>query len=255
MRRCVKGFTLLEVLVVVAIIAILTALLVPIASKVRQQSIQMRCLNTCRGLGFANLAYTVDNQRVLPFCDWGDSQQYSNAPVGWLYAEPLSGPDPSKVETGNFWKYLGSRDAYRCPTHVKGEMGKYGVGKSDALTSYLMNGAVNGYGNSSNGVVVYYRITQFKSDDILFWEADERVNSSGNGNNGAAWNDGSSYPWESFNINDPLAAGLTIRHGDIAMIACFDGHAEWITHEDFFKLAASSGRTRLWCKPGSASGH
>jgi prepilin-type processing-associated H-X9-DG protein len=87
--------------------------------------------------------------------------------------------------------------------------------------------------------------------DILFWEADERE--------GSAWNDGASFPGESFNITVPTAAGLAIRHGKVATLSFHDGHAEWINHREFYNYAAHtfarSQKNPLWCAPDTSDGH
>ena len=45
-----------------------------------------------------------------------------------------------------------------------------------------MNGEVNAYGAAgANSGIYMSRITQFKPDDVIIWEADER--------GGAAWNE------------------------------------------------------------------
>lgn len=248
MRR--KAFTLVELLVVIGIIALLISILLPSLNKARQMAVRTKCLNNCRQLCVANQMYLSDYKQVLPFSNWdGGGTPYSNVRVGWLYEQPLPTADPAKVETGTFWTYLKSRDVYRCPAHIKAESVAFGQAKTDALTSYLMNGAVSGYGQEDpdkSGKIIYYKINKFKSDDFLLWEADER--------GGSAWNDGASRPDESFNPKDPGAGGLTARHGRVAMVGCFDGHAEWINHADFYALAIDTKPNHIYCKPDSANG-
>lgn len=245
------GFTLVELLVVIGIIALLISILMPSLGRARQAALRTACLSNCRQLVIANQMYLNENKLTLPFTTWGDMQP-NNVKDGWLYRPPLPGNRAqveAHVETGSFWGFLKTRQVYRCPTHIKGEAGSFGASQTDAITSYLMNGAANGYGETfGNNNIQLYRIHKFKNDDVLFWEADER--------NGSAWNDASSYPWESFNPTEPGAAGLAIRHGKIAILGCFGGHAEWISHEEFYRLAAQTGKNRLWCSPREGSnGH
>src|SRR5258708_5198994 len=61
-----KGFTLLELLVVIAVIAILAAMLLPALSRAKAQGQSARCKSNLRQYGIALHMY-VDDNRVYPF--------------------------------------------------------------------------------------------------------------------------------------------------------------------------------------------
>ena len=61
-----NGFTLIEVLVVVAIIALLLAILMPSMSRARQQSISATCLSNQHQIGIALTTYANHNMGFLP---------------------------------------------------------------------------------------------------------------------------------------------------------------------------------------------
>jgi len=64
--NAVKGFTLVEVLVVIAIIAILAALLLPALSSAKSAAWRTQCVSNQRQTGVALEVYVMDNADTMP---------------------------------------------------------------------------------------------------------------------------------------------------------------------------------------------
>jgi prepilin-type N-terminal cleavage/methylation domain-containing protein/prepilin-type processing-associated H-X9-DG protein len=61
-----RGFTLLELLVVVAIIAVLAALLVPVVGRMTERGRTTKCTNYLQQIGAAAMRYAGENEMQLP---------------------------------------------------------------------------------------------------------------------------------------------------------------------------------------------
>jgi prepilin-type N-terminal cleavage/methylation domain-containing protein len=66
MRRKAKGFTLIELMIVIAIIAILAAILVPNFLRARAQGQLTACKSNLKNIGTAMEMYSTDNQGRYP---------------------------------------------------------------------------------------------------------------------------------------------------------------------------------------------
>jgi prepilin-type N-terminal cleavage/methylation domain-containing protein/prepilin-type processing-associated H-X9-DG protein len=65
-RGNLRGFTLVELMVVIAIIAILMALLMPVISRAKGKANQISCLNNMRQLSLAAMMYANDHNEEYP---------------------------------------------------------------------------------------------------------------------------------------------------------------------------------------------
>lgn len=74
-----RAFTLIEMLVVVAILGILAALLLPVLSRAREKSYRVRCAGNLKQLGLAIQLYADDHDDQLPGPMWlGVYENFNN---------------------------------------------------------------------------------------------------------------------------------------------------------------------------------
>jgi prepilin-type N-terminal cleavage/methylation domain-containing protein/prepilin-type processing-associated H-X9-DG protein len=90
-RACRRGFTLVELLVAIAIIGLLIALALPAVQMAREAARRTQCRNHLKQLSLATLQH-LEAQRHLPTGGWGwhwvgdpDRGYDKDQPGGWLY--------------------------------------------------------------------------------------------------------------------------------------------------------------------------
>ncbi len=138
LRVAARCFTLVELLVVVAVIALLLAILVPSYTDAREQAKGVVCLSNQRQIGLAIQAYTNDYEGRFPVAQYPDFEHL--ALVAWdtiTYAA-----DPQRAQPGLIWQYSpGGVRVQQCPAY-RGPSNTAG----DAFTGYNYNTTYIGRG-------------------------------------------------------------------------------------------------------------
>ncbi|HVY68977.1 MAG TPA: prepilin-type N-terminal cleavage/methylation domain-containing protein [Verrucomicrobiae bacterium] len=225
-----RGFTLIELFVVIAIIAILTAILLPTLARSKAEGQRTACVNHLRQIGVATRMY-VDDNGAYPYA----YQQYFSlieGRPGIAWYDALMPYSPLAWTNRN----------YHCPAY-KGLVGYYQNDQSVPVGSYSWNGltAYDGFGlsgvNSSGNDTPPTLESDVKAPSELFAVSDAR--------NGILY-----FPAGSFIITltspAPIASETQInRHGNAFNFLFCDGHVSLVRNtfwRDLHKSALNWNR-------------
>ena len=163
-KKTASGFTLVELLVVISIIALLVSILMPALSKAREQAKRLICMTNLKSMGSASFMYGQDFNDYSPdpwFFQFANGNQWPTddrpihhmddvMPATQKWAYEIS---PGMVlEEAHLWPYLEEEEVFLCPsTPRKREIGPAGMGNlpfgydrvdPPKYWSYVMNGQV-----------------------------------------------------------------------------------------------------------------
>lgn len=213
------GFSLIELLVVLALTAVLVMLLVHAVSSVRDSSHQAACVSNLRSLAAGAMAYSAENDGQLPdraLWQYGPGNAYSLAPYLDLPVDESG--QPLEVDT-----------VLTCPAiqHSGGRVRNQGWHRTYSINQYATGSDFSGSGVGTwpnhvqaRGVPEnYHRVAQ-PSRMAFFMDGTGQPTASG-------------YRYSAFQAPDRMKAERSgwhtwYVHGDRINVVFMDGHVEAI---------------------------
>jgi prepilin-type N-terminal cleavage/methylation domain-containing protein/prepilin-type processing-associated H-X9-DG protein len=240
------GFTLLELLVVIAVIAILASILLPTLARARTKAEGLSCLNNTRQLGLAWMLYADEHNGRLPYNVGSDSGNrgiaartdlnWVNNIMDWEVTANSDNTNTLTITRAALAPYANKAlKVYKCPADTVLSREQTSAGWAARLRSYSMNAMVGDAGEaSSSGLnrnnpnyVQFFSLATIPKPMNIFVFLDEHPDSI---NDGYFLNKAYSSQW----IDLPAS-----YHNGAANFSYADGHSEMHRWRDAGTLVPS----------------
>jgi len=231
--RVGSAFTLIELLLVVAILGLLGAMLLPALARAKSKAHTVACISNHRQLGIALLSYCDEHGDTFP--TGAAASTVSAQPEDWIWWQvqaDLSGQPSIRDALGSaLAPYLsGYRSSYfRCPAdrdalarekawiqNMNRELYTY----SYSLNAHSMKGMAS-YISRDRSMTLFNKLSSVVNPARKIMLAEEKGSAS-DGPGTAFIDDGR---WQ------PLGYPLTMRHAGKANVSFADGHVETVRRE------------------------
>jgi prepilin-type N-terminal cleavage/methylation domain-containing protein/prepilin-type processing-associated H-X9-DG protein len=217
------GFTLMELLVVISIIALLMSILLPGLTGARQQGKRVVCLANMWNLteGWIMYAFDYDDKLCSADTDWDVPPANHWVADGPVIPSNDIGGTKRAIENGVFWPYTEQTlDLYRCKSDSSGLLRSYCISRA-------MNGKTCNCEHDNINPFRTYSTIRRPSEKMVFVDAGSRME----------WIEGSFCPVEQIDAVPPkwfcrLSRNITARHSDGCNLSFADAHCAYFKYKD-----------------------
>ena len=239
--RCVAGgrsfvaFTLIEVLVVIAIIAVLAGLLLPALGVAKAKAKTISCLNQLKQFGVAAQMYAGDNAGVLV-----PNRLMTETNV-WVTGNMKFAADAVNAELlrrGKIFPYVNQVRLFRCPADVSTSQSGERV-RSYAMNSWMGSRTMETATTGRNGFRTFVKDAEFSAGGAatLWLMADEHESTLDDG-----------YFLVTMDDSQPFASFPAMRHQRGFTMNFVDGHAEVWKLRDPTSVVSAQGYSQVGSK-------
>ena len=170
-----RAFSLVELLVVLAIISLLTAILLPVLATARSQARQTVCVSNLRQIGQGFAMYQQDYDGYFPYA--ADPAAHTRIEIMRLYFPQFAADIPRIGSIQDVLQpYVQSKEIFACPSDVGFEnFENTDMGAGAAPTSYLQYGTSYYYRNvfapchTNDANLTHAATTSLMEDAVGFW--------------------------------------------------------------------------------------